>query len=319
MKAMQFEIKGGDPQVVEIAKPVPRDNEVLVKVAAAAIDTGLETVIENHFDAMFLHSKKAPLYLGWHFSGIVEALGDKVTTLREGQDVFGFLQYSPDTTQGSFSEYIVVGEEDCAIKPAPVSFEEAAASTTEALTALQAIRDIGGLSNGKRILIVGAAGSVGSAGVQIAKQLGAHVTAVCRTKDVDKVMELGADECIDRSKVDPLKVKSKYDVIFDTPSACKASSYLSLLNKKGVYVQTLPTLGMLSGMFWTLFTSKKVRMVMAKSKQKDLELVGKWLADGHLKIAIDSTFKSHDMTKAMQRYADKSRNGRVVIQVKEGF
>lgn len=319
MKAIEFTFKKGNPKIVETAKPTPEKDQVLVRVVAAAIDTALDPVIQKTLVGSFIHSTKAPLYLGWHFSGVVESLGENVSGLGPGQAVWGHLQYEPNQKQGSFAEYIVVKEEECAVKPANVSHKLAAATATESLTALQAMRDEAGLEKGKSVLIVGAGGGVGTAAVQIAKLLGAHVTAVCSTKDVVKVKELGADKVVDRSKADALKLGKTFDVIFDTPCVYSSISCLKMLNKDGTYVTTLPSFSMVAGMVLTLFTSKNVKFIEVVSKQKDLELLGKWMEEGNLTTPIDSTFKVRDMEEAIERQSSKEKKGRVVIDVQDGF
>jgi len=156
--------------------------------------------------------------------------------------------------------------------------------------------------------------------VGIAKRLGAHVTAVCSTKDVKRVEELGADVVVDRSKSDVFNTKdpSKYDIIFDTPAKYSALQCFQFLNPKGSYVTTLPSLSLVAGMFVSMFNGKKTSFVECDSKLNDLELVGKWLADG-LVVDIDSTFPIRDIAKALSRQNDIAKVGRVVIQVLGGW
>jgi len=344
MKAIEFQFKSHDHKIVDnVPKPSPGKDEVLIKVVYSALDTAHQPILEKEFPtAYFIHkvnTKKTPLYLGYHYSGIIESIGSDVTdaNLKEGVAVFGFLQYEPSQSQGTFAEYITVKQNDCAMKPNDVSFEIAAASTTEAITALQAIRDKGGLrmrseSNSKskeqkqqNILIVGAAGGVGSAAVQIAKHLlNAHVTAVCGSKDVQTVKEVyGADVVIDRT-VEPnymkrlLNENAKFDVILDAPSVLPALA-TKLLKPKGVIVTTLPTGTLVWNMLKLVFSSKKATWVECRSNRDDLSIVGSMLSnENKLNIPIDSTFKVKDMAAAMAKQAGK-KNGRVVIQVEKGW
>jgi NADPH:quinone reductase-like Zn-dependent oxidoreductase len=283
----------------------------------------MDKVVKKTMQGSFIHSVKSPLYMGWHYSGVVETVGDKVANLRTGNAVFGFLPYSSNNKQGSFSEYILVKEEECAVKPDNVSFKVAAASATECVTALQALRDRGELKRDQSVMIVGAGGGVGSPAVAIAKQLGAaHVTAICGTKDVEKVRALLKvdDEVVDRNKVDPLQTDRKFHVIFDTPSVYSFGKCSKLLEGGGIYVTTLPSFGLFTGMFLSkFFGSKKARLVAVESKREDLELVGNWLASGDLSIPIDSTYPARDMKAAVERYSSKEKNGRVVIDVQDGF
>merc|ERR1712226_1731456 len=248
-----------------------------VKVKYSALDTALDAVIQKTWTGGFVHKTTDPLFCGWHFSGTVEATGANVTDFSIGDDVFGHLQYDPGTDQGSCAEYITVKADACAQKPASVSFELAAASATEVLTAFQSIRNEGGLvdnskdtSKRQSILIVGAGGQVGGAAVQIAKLMGAHVTAVCSTKDVDRVKnKLGADVVIDRKK---------------NPNILPYTKVFQFLKPGGNIVVTLPTWGLLWGFMISFVTSKNIKMIEVKSDKKDLELVSLWLEKSHVQV-----------------------------------
>jgi len=333
MKAFQFQFKSNDHSIVEdVAKPVPANDEVLIKVVNSALDTAHQPIIDKEFPvAYILHKVKNPLYLGYHYSGTIEAIGSDVVDadMKEGVAVFGFLQYEPSQTQGAFAEYITVKHNECAVKPKGVSFEVAAASTTESITALQGIRDKGGLRSESKtqqtILVVGAAGGVGSAAVQIARNLlGAHVTAVCGSKDVKKVKELfGADVVIDRS-AEPgymerlLRENAKFDVILDSPCVLPSSA-TKLLTPNGVIVTTAPTPTMYWNILKLFFSSKTATWVHCNSNRDDLDSVANLLSTGDkLKIPIDSTFKVKDMSAAMSKQAGR-KTGRVVIQVEKGW
>jgi len=230
MKAVQFKF-GGDHDVVNLPKPKPVSGEIVVQVKYSALDTAHHACLNKEVTGYFLHSLKVPLHLGYHYSDVVETVGAEVADLTTGTGVFGFLQYEPSQVQGALAEYITIKRQDCAVKPTNVSYELAAASATESITVLQAIRDMGGLvGKGQSVLINGSAGGVGSAAVQISKRLGAHVTAVCSTKDVGQLKKWGADNVIDRTK-EPnflktlLKQKeTKFDVILDTPNMLSSSA-----------------------------------------------------------------------------------------------
>jgi len=255
-----------------------------------------------------------------------------------GDDVFGHLQYSNQTTQGSLAEYIAVKANACAhYKPKLVQPSIAAASTTEALTALQGLRDIGGLQQEEikkkgnssfhhpppsaSVLINGAGGGVGSAAVQIAKRMGAHVTAICSTKDVDKLKDLGVDIVMDRQKTNSNVLlgcsHGQFDVIFDTANALPPNKSMKYLKPNGRIVLTAPKVGHVWGLIRSFFTKKKMQMLMVESKKADLELVGAWLQED-FKIYIDSTYPMKDIDKALVRNRQR-KNGRVVIQVEDGW
>ncbi|CAJ1942168.1 unnamed protein product [Cylindrotheca closterium] len=322
MKAISF--VDTKPQVVETGKPTLKEDEVLVMVHYSALDTALDPVIKKTFVGGMLHKQTDPLFCGWHFSGVVEAVGANVGDFETGMQVFGNLPYASSTTQGSLSEYITVKSDALAVKPSTMSMDLAAAATTEPLTALQSLRDIGKLPKGGHVLINGAGGQVGSCAVQIAKALGSEVTAIVSTKDVAKVTNLGATTVIDRKKTPNVMGQLKaeqFDVIFDTPGKLSARKITKYLKRKGVYVNPSPDdmLDFLLGKLFTLFSSKSVKMVMVESKKADLEQIGEWTSNSNLKIDIDSVHDVRDCASAIHRQNDSSKNGRVVIKVKGGF
>jgi len=311
----------------EVKTPEPSNDEVLVKIMYAALDTALDPVINKTFVGGLLHKFTNPLFCGWHFSGTIEKLGGNVSSVDFpiGVAVFGHLPYAGYNSQGSLAEYITIKADECALIPTGVNADVAAASTTEVSTALQALRDKGGLEENKQspqsVLINGAGGGVGTAAVQIAKHMGANITAICSTKDVKKVKRLGADVVIDRKKVSKVLSglkKKQFDVIFDTPAALPAITSLAYLKPKGKMVLTGIEGRHLIGMFRAKFSSKGYTMVMVQSRKKDLELIGSWLEDG-FEIDIDSTFKVNDIENAAMRNRDNSKKGRVVIEVNKGW
>ena len=323
MKAIQFQFKKPeDISIVDIEKPIPADDEVLIKVEHSALDTAHLPCIEKEMAGYFVHKMSDPLFLGYHYSGKVEQVGSDVKDLTIGTEVFGFLQYVSGQTQGAFAEYITAKPSECAKKPSRITSSVAAASTTEPVTALQAIRDLGGLKKGSSILIVGAAGGVGSAAVQIAKQLGASVTAVCSAKDTDQVAKWGADNVINRS-INPdyynelVKKEEKFSVIFDTADALPAAA-TRLLEKNGAMAYPTPTMAFIWNKIMSIFNGKKSEFIMCESKKEDLDFVAKMLADGSLQVPIDSSFKVKDMADAMKKQKGR-KSGRVVIQVDGGW
>jgi len=319
MKAVSF--VDAKPRVIETEKPTPKADEVLVRVHYSALDTALAPVLQKTFVGGMLHKKTNPLFCGWHFSGVVESgSGDFQTGMR----VFGHLQYSSNTTQGSLSEYITVKSDALAVLPESMSMDLGAAATTEPVTALQALRDIGKLPKDGHILVNGAGGQVGSCAVQIAKALGSNVTAIVSTKDVEKVTKLGATTVIDRKKTPDVMGQlnvGEFDVVFDTPGKLSARKITKYLKPKGVYVNPSPDdmLGFLLGKLFTSCSSKSVKMIMVESKKKDLEQVGAWVESGQLKIDIDSVHDIKNCAAAIERQNDSTKNGRVVVKVEGGF
>jgi len=289
MNAVTFKYKSKDTKVVEAKAPEPTKDEILVKVIFSALDTALDPVVNKTMVGGLLHKFTTPLMCGWHFSGTVEKLGANVSIsdFSIGNKVFGNLPYASHNGQGSLAEFITINENECAVLPESVHADIAAAATTEVSTALQALRDKGGLKvhpeTQQPVLINGAGGGVGTAAVQIAKRMGAHVTAVCSTKDFDKVKQLGADVVIDRKKVSnifSMLKKKQFDIIFDTPAALPAVKSLAYLKPRGKMVLTAMEPKHLAGYFRSKFARKGFTMLMVKSKKSDLELIGSWLEDG---------------------------------------
>ena len=305
-------------ELTEIPKPRPKPAEVRVKVNASAVNPGEEKVISGDFVGRFLHAKTDPLVLGWDFAGTVDALGDGVTDLAEGDAVWGHLAYSPSQRQGAFAEYITSPRHALAAKADAVSYEVSAAAATIAMTSLQSLRDLGGLGEGGRALIIGAGGGIGSIAVGIGKRLGGHVTGVCSAKDLDRVAALGADLVVDRRESDPLQDESVYDVVFDTPAVHSYGRSAKALRRGGAYVTTLPDSALITGMARAVFSSKRCHFVQVASKRADLELVGSWLSDG-LEVTIDSVHEIADLGAALTRQTDRERVGRVVVRIADGW
>jgi NADPH:quinone reductase-like Zn-dependent oxidoreductase len=349
MKAMRLTYKTSLAKAVEIERPSvvvdsSNNKEILVQVKYSAIDTALDAVVQKKFTGSFLHARTDPLVLGWHFVGTVVDIGaagvgvqktddddddddDHDALLAVGDSVWGFLPYDSGNKQGTLAECIKVRHDQCGRIPKNNSntlektITMMAASSTETLTALQAMRDCGGLNKGKTILILGAGGAVGSAAVQIAKILGAHVTAVCSTKDYDHVNAFGADVVIDRSKQDPLAGAALYDVIFDTTGQYSATKGLRKLQPKGTFVATLPSLSLVAGMILSFFRrgKKSCKMIQCHSNRADLDLVASWIAEKKLLIDVDSIYDIKDLEKAIARHQGKAKVGRVAIRVEGGW
>ena len=214
--------------------------------------------------------------------------------------MWGHLAYSTSQKQGAFAEHVTLPRAALATKPDDVPYHVASAAASVAMTSLQSLRDLGGLGEGGKALIIGAGGGIGSVAVGIGKRLGAHVTGVCGTKDVERVEALGPDAVIDRQKSDPLDAESAYDVVFDTPAVHSFGRCAKILRAGGTYVTTLPDAALVTGMAHALFTSKRCRFVQVASKRADLELVGGWLSEG-LHVPIDSRHRIADLGAALKR------------------
>ncbi len=318
MKAIVYN-KFGPPEFLhlsEIEKPVPSGNEVLVKVRAASVNAydwrhlrGDPYLI--HFMGAGILKPKHPV-LGADIAGVVEIVGENVTTFKPGDEVFGEVGY------GGFAEYVRADPNRLVLKPASVSFEDAAAAPMAALTALQGLRDHGKIQSGQKVLINGASGGVGSFAVQIAKSFETDVTGVCSTSKMDMVLLIGAENVIDYKKEDVTKLKEKYDLIFDTAAYRPADEYKRILNPGGKYVVAG---GSIKRIFQLIIQSKTgakyTEIIIAKVNRKDLQFIGELLETGKVKPAIDKVYPLEETAQAVRYLEDGKARGKVVIAMNE--
>ena len=322
MKAIITE-RYGTPDVLEFketAKPTPKDNEVLVKIHAASLnmfDWHLLTadIFLVRLNAGFFKPKyKIP---GADVAGRVEAVGKNVTQFKVGDEVYGDLAASGC---GSFAEYVAVPEKALALKPVNLTFEEAAAFPMAAVTALQGLRDAGKLQAGHKVLIQGASGGVGSFAVQIAKVLGAEVTAVCSTRNMELVRSLGADHVIDYTKEDFTRNGKQYDLILAVNGYHPINEYKRALTPKGIYVMAGgATKQMFEALLQSSFISekngRKLGVLTALPKQEDLVYLKGLTEAGKLKPVIDKRFPLNEAAHALRYLGEGHARGKVVITV----
>ena len=293
--------KSGPPEVLklkEVEKPNPRAGEVLVKVYAGTVTIG-DTFIRRIPRLIIIPLGKifgfsAHKISGHEFAGVIEAVGEDVTIFKAGDEVFGT---TTGLTFGANAEYVCVPERwkqgVIALKPANITFDEAAAVPIGGMTALQILRK-GNIKSGQKVLIYGASGSVGTYAVQIAKAFGAKVTGVCSTANIEMIKSIGADSVIDYKKEDFRKSGETYDVVFDTVRKIKKSDCKNVLKKDGVFISTR------SG----------------TSEETDyLNTLKELIEGGKLKPVIDRTYPLEDIVEA-HRYVEKGhKKGNVVITV----
>jgi NADPH:quinone reductase-like Zn-dependent oxidoreductase len=320
MRAVVYD-KYGPPEVLrleEVERPVPGDDEVLVKVHATTVnrtDCGWRTAkpfIARYFIGLLRPKRKV---LGMELAGEVEAIGAAVTEFQVGDHVFGVKGF------GAHAEFVSVRESAAvAHKPAGISFEEAAAVCDGACSALSCLRR-GGVHEGQKVVVYGASGSIGTAAVQIAKYLGADVTAVCNTKTVELVRSLGADEVVDYLYEDFTKNGKTYDVIFDAVGKHSFRRCRGSLKPGGIFVSTdlgfmwhLPLLALLT----RRIGNKRAALGIARYTKKDVLLVKELIEAGKYRAVIDRRYPLQDVVEAT-RYVDTGqKTGNVVLTVNGG-
>jgi len=311
-------------KLAEAAKPTPKDNEVLIKVHATSVTTGdcnLRgfTFVPRGFGLisrlMFGYRKPKKTILGVEVAGEIEVIGKDVTRFKKGDAVFGI----DGTGLGAYAEYKCMSEAGgLVLKPVNLTYAEAAAIPNGALTALTFLKKLANVQPGQKILIVGASGSVGSAAVQIAKHLGAEVTGVCSTANVELVKSLGADRVIDYTREDFAKSGQRYDIIFDTVGKTSFSKCKNALNPQGRYLAGAPGLPEFGQMLWTSIKGgKKVLAGMSSERQEDLAFIKELVEAGKIKPIIDRRYPLEQTAEA-HRYVDEGhKKGNVVITVAE--
>ncbi len=309
----------------DIEKPTPADDQILVRVHAVSV---------NPYDWHFVEGtpyvmramigglrKPKDIRLGVDFAGTVESVGKNVTQFKPGDDVFG-------GRDGAFAQYVcrrAVGA--VALKPASITFEQAASINIAGITALQGVRDKGKVQPGQKVLINGASGGVGTFAVQLAKNFGGDVTGVCSTHNAELVQSLGADHVIDYTKEDFTKGDQRYDVILDNVGNHSLSECRRVLTPNGIYVLIggggVNEQGFLGGLgkalnaaVYSRFVKQKMGMMMADPSTKDLTLLADMVQSGKIKTVIDRTYKSLSEVPDAMRYLEQGHaRGKVVITV----
>jgi NADPH:quinone reductase-like Zn-dependent oxidoreductase len=324
MKAITY-TEYGPPdvlQLTEIAKPTPKDDEVLIKIHAASVNPLDWHFVRGipYFLRMMAGLRKPKITrLGVDVAGKVEAVGTSVTQFKPGDEVFG-------TCLGAFAEYVCCRENKLALKPASVTFEEAAAVPVAAVTALQGLRDKGRVQPGQKVLINGAAGGVGTFAVQIAKSFGAHVTGVCSTRNVDMVRSIGADHVIDYTKEDFAQSGQRYDIIFDNVGNhsfpdCRrvmiAKGILisngggSLSENEGTWIGSMA--GSMGALLSSLFISQKFVMFVASINKQDLNVLKELMEARNVTPVIDRCYKLAEVPEAIRHVEEGHARGKIVI------
>ena len=321
MKAIVYH-NYGSPDVLhleEVDKPIPKDDEVLIKVHAASVNP-----LEWHFmrgKPLFMRLAVSGLLkpknkiLGVDIAGRVEEVGRNVLQFEPGDEVFG-----GSDSGGGYAEYVSVSENKLALKPTNITFEEAAAIPIAAITALQGLRDKGEIQSGQKVLINGAGGGVGTYAVQIAKSFGAEVTGVCSTEKLDIVSSIGADHLIDYTKEDFTKNGQRYDLIFDAAAYRSISDYKRALSPDGIYVMiggSMPLMFrvMFSGLWISMTGRKKFKILMAKINSEDLVILKELFEANKVATVIDRRYPLSETAEAIRYIEEGHARGKVVITV----
>jgi NADPH:quinone reductase-like Zn-dependent oxidoreductase len=308
-------------QLRDIEKPVPSENEVLVRVRGASVNPVDGHTIRGGWLMRPMSGMRKPknTRFGTDFAGVVEAVGKNVTGFKPGDEVFG-------AKNGAVADYVCVkADRAIVMKPSNITFEQAGSVGVAGVTALQGLRDKGRIQTGQKVLINGASGGVGTFAVQIAKALGADVTAVCGTGNVDLVKSIGADHVIDYSKEDFTETDQHYDLIYDLVGNHGFSERRNILTPNGICVLAgiggagihPGTLGRIGRNFWNAFLSnfsrQKFVFYMAKLTKDDLNVLRELMESGKVSPVIDRTYKISETQTAVRYLEEGHAHGKVVI------
>ena len=320
MKAIVYR-EFGPPEVLrceEVAKPAPGKGEVLIRVHAAGLNPLDWKLMMGHpWPVRLAMGLRKVKRAGVDVAGTVEAVGEGVTDFRVGDAVFGLCK-------GALAEYACGRATALARKPEGVSFEEAASAPVAGLTALQGLRDKGGVRAGQKVLINGAAGGVGTFAVQIAKHLGAEVTGVCSTGNVDAVLALGADRVIDYTHENMAEERGVYDVVLECVGNLPVPAIRRALRPSGrcVMVGAKPDISVmtiLGNMFKLLvvvpFLRQKIVVVMAKGNQQDLRTIAELLQSGRVRPVVERCYEMGEITEAMRHLMAGHARGKLVVKI----
>jgi len=326
MKAIVQEAYGplDNLRLVEREKPTPGDKAVLIRVRAAGLDPGIwHTMTGRPYMVRLMGlgfaKPKAPV-AGWDAAGVVESVGPNVTRFKPGDEVFGNCEARGT---GTFADYACLPEDSCAPKPVNLTFEEAAALAVSGCTALQAVRDLGKVGAGTKVLIIGAAGGVGHYAVQIAKAFGATVTGVCSTTKLDFVRSLGADDVIDYTRDSLAAATRRWDVIIDTAGRRSLTELRRILQPSGVLVIVGGEGGnawtggflerMVSASLLSLFSTQKLLVAISTVNTPDLLALKELAETKKLIVTLDRRYRLDEAVAALKELEKGHARGKSVV------
>ena len=317
MKAIVY-TKYGTPDVLElkeIDKPIPKDDEVLIKIFAVSLNDWDLGLLQGDFINRLLNGVLKPKkkILGSDIAGRIEAIGKNVKRFKTGDEVFGDLS----GRWGGFAEYVCAHENALALKPASMTFEEAAAIPQAAMLAVQGLIDKGKIQSGQKLLINGAGGGVGTFAIQIAKLYQVEITGVDRTSKLDMLRSMGFDHVIDYTQEDFTKNGQQYDLILDVKTNRSILDYLRALSSNGIYVTVGGSMARLfEALFlgpWISMISKKKIGIVALKPNKDLAYVNGLFEAGKVKPVIDRPYRLDEVPDAFRRFGEGIHKGKVII------
>ncbi|MBW6498147.1 MAG: NAD(P)-dependent alcohol dehydrogenase [Bacteroidales bacterium] len=310
MKAMVINQFGGPEQLAmqEVAMPSPGSGQVLIRIHAAGLNP-VDYKIRNG-SMKLITGRKFPRILGQDIAGVVEQAG-KNSKFRPGDRVYGMLGYQG----GGYAEFLAVNESQLAPIPEHLSMAEAAVTPLGALTSYQSFKIAGGLKAGSRVLINGASGGVGTFAVQIAKALGAHVTAVCSARNVEFVRSLGADRIIDYTTEDFTNLEPEFNIVFDAVAKSSFQKSKKILVKDGAFISTLPLHGLFFYQFTNFLRSQKAYFSAIKPKGEDLMVISDFISKGLVKVHIEKTFPLEQAARAHELIETERVRGKLVLEV----
>lgn len=297
----------------EIQEPKITPNQLLVKIHATSVNPVDWKIRQGQLQ--LLSGFNFPIVLGCDLSGVVLEVGEKVENFEPGDEIYTFVN---PLSGGAYAEYIAVPANTAALKPKNMNYCQAAAVPVAGLTAFQALLDLGQIRPGKKVLINGASGGVGTFAVQIAKAMKAEVIGVCSSKNITLIESLGVNRVIDYNHVDFTKESEQYDIIFDAVGKESFLTSENVLKSEGVYISTLPTVENLPSTFFTLFMpGKKSKLILVQPNPHDLISLRELIEDGLVKSVIDRTYKLAEIAEA-HAYSEMGHAvGKIVITNEE--
>jgi NADPH:quinone reductase-like Zn-dependent oxidoreductase len=312
VKAVEYD-RYGSAEVLrlrDVPRPSPGRGEVLVRVRAAALNPKDVLVRSGKFK--LLSGRRFPKRVGFDWAGEVQEVGPDVSSVAPGARWYGMLG---GWQGGACAEYLAAAVAESAPMPAALDFEQAAALPLVGSTALQALRDVAGLAPGMRVLVNGGSGGVGSSAIQIARLLGAHVTATASGEGVELCRRLGADAVVDHLAQDALASPEPYDVVFDVFGNQRFSEVRRALTRRGVYVSTVPRRDVLLATVLTRFSTQRCRLVAVRPRARDLTVLSGWAEEGKLQPVVREVFALDRIVEAEAAVATKHTRGKILVRI----